>query len=77
MIIANILLIVSIFFLIISFLVAINPIERITNLYGILMIIFAVIFLNLDLEENLLTNLTLTLILTKIILLIIITKYRK
>lgn len=77
MIITNILLGVSLFFLTISFLTAINPVEKIVILYGLTATMLAVIFSNLNLEQNILTDLILALILTKTLLLIIITKFRK
>lgn len=64
-------------FLLISFFVAINPVEKILVFYGFIITIFALIFSGLNIEKNTIIDLALLLIMTKTTLLIIATKFRK
>ena len=77
MIIVNVLLVFSMLFLVINLLTAITAVEKIITLYGLLMIVFAITFINFNLEQGTLIDLALTIITAKITILIIATKLKK
>lgn len=75
--IANTLLLIAAFFILINYLTAISISEKIIGLYATFITTLAIALINLNLNQSTLANLLLAIIVAKILLIIIITKFRK